>query len=657
MKRIGYRKPMMRLAAAGLTASLITGCGIFSGKPAPTVPETVTETIGETVPETNGGTIGETVPGTIEETTGGSPAGPEIPEQGENKAAMDAVAEARREKEEAEEARRKDREEAQKYAMRQVEEAFTTMEPEMLYEAVEAPMYSAYSAAAQNQMAPAAAAGSVAQDGWSAMPVIPELGQIPWNTEEYRYFAENGWKSVRTSPFSTFAADVDTASYANLRRKLLRGENIPADAVRLEEMINYFAYDYPEPESGEPFSVTTEIAPCPWNPETELLMIGLQAKKLDQRELPPSNLVFLVDVSGSMDEPDKLPLVQRAFVQLTESLGENDCISLVTYASNDQVVLDGVPGKERARIAEAVEDLTAYGGTNGSDGILTAYELAAKHYIKGGNNRVILATDGDLNIGITDEGSLTRLIKKEAESGVFLSVLGFGSGNLSDARMEALADNGNGNYSYIDSIGEARRVLTDERGGTLFTVAKDVKLQVEFNPEKVKGYRLIGYENRLMAAEDFADDQKDGGELGAGHRVTVLYEIAGMESGVDLPEVTSRYGQNSGAGTADENRDGADAPGTDELLVLNLRFKEPEGKDSKLMSFPVTEDARHEEMSANLSWAAGVAQTGMLLKESEYAGTSTYEGVLTRLSEIPDVRKDSFRSEFLYLLERLEREQ
>ncbi|MBQ7371517.1 MAG: von Willebrand factor type A domain-containing protein, partial [Blautia sp.] len=356
-------------------------------------------------------------------------------------------------------------------------------------------------------------------------PDIPD-----WNTEEYSYQEENSWMSVKTSPFSTFAADVDTASYANLRRMILRGQEIPADAVRIEEMINYFSYDYAKPQGDEPFSVTTEIAPCPWNADTELLLIGLQAKKMEQEERPASNLVFLIDVSGSMGDPDKLPLVQRSIHLLAENLGPKDRISIVTYADGDEVVLEGVSGEKQAEISAAMEDLMAGGGTNGSAGIQTAYEIAEKFFIPGGNNRIILATDGDLNIGITDEGSLTHLIKEKAKSGVFLSVLGFGFGNLSDTNMEALADNGNGNYSYIDSVSEARKVLIDEMGATLFTVAKDVKLQVEFNPERIKGYRLIGYENRTMAAEDFSDDSKDGGEIGAGHRVTALYEIAKTDS-------------------------------------------------------------------------------------------------------------------------------
>lgn len=713
MRKRRLEKAAKRLLAAGLSAGLImsmlAGCGAGAKKPAET---SATETNAAATSTTETGTTEtgadpgkKTVSGTqnTEASQNTNTADPQnTTESGKDsekrQAALDAVAEARKEQREAAERREQER---KNYAMKSGTRAYaTTAFPE--YEVVDEaawdvdagalslaamPAAPYYAAAAPAGMAAAPTYGGMAQGAYPGTQDPGEWTAPDWNTEEYRYFAENPWRSVKTSPFSTFAADVDTASYANLRRMLLRGQTVPADAVRIEEMINYFTYDYPEPEGKAPFSVTTELSPCPWNKDTELLLVGLQAKKLDSRELPPSNLVFLVDVSGSMDEPDKLPLVQRAFLQLTETLSDEDCISLVTYASSDTVVLEGVPGSQRAKIAAAVEDLMAGGGTNGGDGILTAYELAAKHYIPGGNNRVILATDGDLNIGITDEGSLTRLIKKEAESGVFLSVLGFGTGNLSDARMEALADNGNGNYSYIDSISEARKVLTEERGGTLFTVAKDVKLQVEFNPEMVKGYRLIGYENRVMAAEEFADDKKDGGELGAGHRVTALYELVPVDSAMELPEVVSRYGANSAesgekaaadAGSGTEAATGITASGagsesgaaTDltatgagsangskdtELLAVNLRWKEPEASESQLITVPVTRQQFRETMSDNLSFAAGVAQAGMLLKESEWAGDSTYQGILERLNAIPEIRKDSMKSEFLYLLERLER--
>ena len=531
--------------------------------------------------------------------------------------------------------------------------------------------------AAEMYMAPAmkqAAGASMNAAGVPGMMrVLPgDYGAPQWNTEEYDYQEENGWKAVSASPFSTFAADVDTASYANLRRMILRGQDVPADAVRIEEMINYFSYDYPEPEAGEPFSVTTEISPCPWNPATELLMVGLQAKKLSPGELPASNLVFLIDVSGSMDEWNKLPLVQRAFLLLSENLGEDDRISVVTYASSDTVVLDGVRGNEKAKITDAVEDLMAGGGTNGSAGIQTAYELAEKYFIPGGNNPVILATYGDLNIGVTDQGSLVRLIEEKAKTGVYLSVLGFGEGNLADARMEALADHGNGNYSYIDDIAEARRVLVSEAGGTLFAVAKDVKLQVEFNPARVKGYRLIGYENRLMDAEDFADDTKDGGELGAGHRVTALYEIARPESKQEVGEPERKYGASGAVAetvTTEEaaagTREAAAETGgyEDEWCTVSVRYKEPQSaagtlaesaeRGSILREYPVKQSAVKPQMSDNLSWAAGVAQIGMILKDSEYKGSSETAEVVKRLEKTAHAADDSYRREFLYLADRL----
>ena len=465
---------------------------------------------------------------------------------------------------------------------------------------------------------------------------------IDFNTEEYKHIDENGWKAVSVSPFSTFAADVDTASYANLRRMINNGQRIPEDAVRIEELINYFDYDYTAPANNDPFSVTTEMAPCPWNENTNLLMVGIKAKDIDMSQRKASNLVFLVDVSGSMNGEDRLGLVQKSFKMLTNELNQDDRISLVTYASGDRIVFEGLSGANKKEITEYVEDLFAGGGTNGSAGIQTAYEIAEKYYIEGGNNRIILATDGDLNIGITDEGSLTNLVKEKAKSGVFLSVLGFGWGNISDSRMEALADNGNGNYSYIDSMTEAKKVLVDEMGGTLFTVAKDTKIQVEFNPAVIKGYRLIGYENRTMAAEDFNDDKKDGGEIGAGHTVTALYEIALKDSAQEIPEVESKY-----TAKADADAEGI----ASEYLTVNIRYKQPDGETSSLITHPVDSTYYSENMSENLSWAAGVAQAGMIIRKSEYAGTSTMENVLERLKSLNSVKEDAYRQEFCELME------
>ena len=366
-------------------------------------------------------------------------------------------------------------------------------------------------------------------------------GESGYDTREYDYQEEHRFVSTKDSPLSTFAADCDTASYSNIRSYIEEGTLPPAGAVRVEEMINYFDYDYvSDPETGKKFAVYTEYADCPWNADTKLMMVGLNTTAIDMSEKKASNLVFLIDTSGSMYEENKLPLAQKAFKMLAENLDENDRISIVTYAGSDTVVINGVAGSDAYTICEALDSLEASGSTNGSAGLITAYEIAEQQFIKDGNNRVILATDGDLNVGLTSESDLVGLITEEKDSGIFLSVLGFGSDNLKDNKLEALADHGNGNYSYLDSVYEAKKVLVDEMGGTLYTVAKDVKLQIEFNPEQVKGYRQIGYENRALSAEDFADDTVDGGEIGAGHVVTALYEVVPVDSEFDVPEAETK---------------------------------------------------------------------------------------------------------------------
>lgn len=465
-----------------------------------------------------------------------------------------------------------------------------------------------------------------------------------YNTEEYNYIEENGYTAVSSAPLSTFSADVDTASYTNIRRMIYDGYDVPPEAVRIEEMINYFDYHYSDPDENEPFAVHAELSDCPWNKDTELLMIGINTKStdslLDDRE--PMNLVFLIDVSGSMYSEDKLPLVQRSFSMLTDNLSSRDRISIVTYAGSDEVVLEGADGNDRQRVLDAINSLEAGGSTAGAAGINTAYEIAEKYFIKGGNNRVILATDGDLNVGLSSESELTGLIEEKRESGVFLSVLGFGSGNLKDNKLEALADHGNGNYSYIDSEREARKVLVDEMSGTLYTAAKDVKFQLEFNPANIKGYRLIGYENRTMAAEDFNDDTKDAGEIGAGHSVTVLYELvpadSPMEIGSDL-----KYSANS-----DSKKMG------NELLTVNIRYKDPDGSESKLLSYPVERSLYSKTRSENMTFAAAVAEFGMLLRNSRYIGDITYSNIATQLSEY-DYHSDEFKDEFVYLVNTMKR--
>ena len=469
---------------------------------------------------------------------------------------------------------------------------------------------------------------------------VPGAEEPDWNTEEYAYLQENSFKSVAAEPFATFAADVDTASYSNFRRQIRKGSTVQPDSVRVEEFINYFSYDYPEPQGDEPFAVSLEVAPCPWNEQTQLLSVGLQAKRMNVEEMPRSNLVFLIDVSGSMVDPDKLPLVQRSFLTLIETLDQNDKVSIVTYSSGETIVLEGVNGSEGQKIAAAIEDLRAGGATQGDKAIQMAYELAERYFIEGGINRVIMATDGDFNVGVTSEGELTRLVQEEAKKGVFLSVLGYGMGNYKDSKLESMADNGNGNYAYIDSIDEARKVLVNEAGGTLFTVAKDVKLQLEFNPARIKGYRLIGYENRVMSASDFADDSKDGGEIGAGHQVTALLEIVPVDSEFEIPEVESKYG----------NTDGENAAFAGELCTLNIRYKAPEGSESSLLSYPVTDSVVSDTLSDNLRWAAGIAETAMLLKHSAYKGSATYDSARELLSAVAN---DDFRTEFLELISKL----
>ena len=465
---------------------------------------------------------------------------------------------------------------------------------------------------------------------------------IAWNTREYTTFAENGFQSVFTSPLSTFAADVDTASWTQIRQMLLQGETVSPDMVRIEEMLNYFHYNYKAPTSGEPFGVTMELGDCPWNAQTKLLLVGLQAEEIPQTDTP-KNLVFLIDVSGSMDEEDKLPLVKRSFLLLLDTLQPTDTVSIVTYASADTVVLDGVPAANKTTIMEAINLLEAGGCTNGAAGMLTAYQIAEKHFVQGGINRILLATDGDLNVGITSEGDLARLVMQEKENGVALTCLGFGGDNYKDNRMEALADYGDGNYRYIDSIHEARRALVTEAGGTFNTVAKDVKLQLDFNPSFVKGYRLIGYEDRLLAAEDFANDTVDGGEIGSGHRVTALYEIVPADSDFDFGAVESKYTAIAPANSI-------------EWLTLSIRAKAPDGDTSTLYTYPliVSEATAPTE---NWTFAAAVTELGMLLRDSQWKGTATWDSALTLLRSCPSVTGDVYKEELVYLAGLMQRNQ
>ena len=464
-----------------------------------------------------------------------------------------------------------------------------------------------------------------------------------WNTDEYNHFASNGFVSVAVSPLSTFAADVDTSSYSQFRRRVLSGDRIPADSIRVEEMMNYFRYDYKGPEGDEPFGVTLEYAPCPWNEKTMLLQIGVQAKTVKPENRPGHNLVFLIDTSGSMYGSDRLDLVKRAFLLLLEELDPEDTVSIVAYASQDRVVIEGVKASEKTRIMEAISDLEAGGSTNGGAGIMRAYEIAGKYKIDGGVNRILLATDGDLNVGMTSEGDLANLVSEKRKEGISLTCLGFGFGNYKDNKMEALADYGDGNCWYIDTIHEARRALVTEGGGTFITVAKDVKLQVDFNPAHVRGYRLIGYEDRLLAAEDFADDTKDGGEIGSGHQMTALYEIVPADSDFDFGEAGSRYQK-------------AMPAGSQEIATVAVRAKEPDGDESRLYEYPVTEACRRETLSDNMKFAAAVAEVSMLLRDSEWKGTATWSTAQDLLRDCGSVNGDTYREEFLYLVNLLERD-
>lgn len=481
--------------------------------------------------------------------------------------------------------------------------------------------------------------------------------------EEYSVWEEKGFSSVMAEPLSTFAADVDTASYSNLRRLIRDGydlEDIPEGAVRIEEMINYFSYDYEDPIGSDPFGVTTQIGRCPWNDEAELLMIGLKTQDIDYSRAPASNLVFLLDVSGSMYSDDKLPLLQESFSLLAENLTDKDRISIVTYASEDKIVLDGAHGNETRKIKKALDGLEAGGGTHGSKGIETAYALAEENFIKGGNNRIILATDGDLNIGLTSEEELEGLITDKKESGIFLSVLGFGTGNIKDNKMETLADKGNGNYAYIDCLREANKVLVEEMSATLLTICKDVKFQVEFNPEVVEGYRLIGYENRALAREDFDDDSKDAGEIGAGHSVTALYEIIlrePLESGMTKGEIADlKYSSEYKKRLDETEKKTPLAPSSGnqdkEWLTISIRYKKPAQEESKLLEYAVGYDSYEEGPSDDFIFAAAVAEFGLLASHSEYPEDASVKSVKKALRSID--LNDEYKEEFLELVKEAE---
>lgn len=463
----------------------------------------------------------------------------------------------------------------------------------------------------------------------------------PANTETYRKVEENPFKSVRQDPLSTFSIDVDTASYSHVRRFIDSQRMPPKDAVRIEELMNYFAYSYPEPTADRPFSVSTEVFECPWAPKHHLVRVGLQAQRLDLKALPPRNLVFLIDVSGSMSDEHRLPLVKQGLIRLCDSLRPEDHVALVVYAGSSGLVLEPTSGAHKERIQEALGRLEAGGSTHGSAGLRQAYEVAKQHFRKGADNRVLLCTDGDFNVGETDEGTLVRLIESERRSGVFLTCLGFGMGNLRDATLEQLADKGNGNYAYIDSLKEMEKVF-GAGGASLVTVAKDVKLQIEFNPAQAKAYRLVGYENRLLEAADFNDDAKDAGEMNVGHSVTALYEVVPPEEPMALPSVDPLKYQGAPRPRASRSAD---------LLTVKVRYKRPDAFFSTRLEVPVQREVRPlSEASADSRWAAAVAAFGMVLRDSPDKGSASLD-LASRLAQGalgPDPA--GLRAEFLRLL-------
>lgn len=470
-------------------------------------------------------------------------------------------------------------------------------------------------------------------------PGVQYPPQSEFFEEEYSRIYDNDFLVAKESPLSTFSIDVDTAAYTNVRRFLNNNQLPPQDAVRIEEMINYFTYDYPQPAGSDPFSINTEIAVCPWSTMHKLVLVGLQGRKMEVQNLAPSNLVFLIDVSGSMKDYNKLPLLKSAFRLLVNQLRPQDKISIVVYAGSSSVVLDSVSGEEKDKIIQTIDELAADGSTAGAEGIVRAYEIAKKNFAKDGNNRVILATDGDFNIGITDEGELLRLIEERRDDGIFLTVLGFGMGNYKDAKMEKLADKGNGTFSYIDNLLEAKKVFVTQLTGTLFTIAKDVKIQVEFNPATVKAYRLIGYENRKLENKDFNDDKKDAGELGAGHTVTALYEVVPSDSKEEFVK------------TDDLKYQQVTVTSSDELLTVKLRYKDPAADTSKLLTKIIKAKEETVQPSENLRFASGVAEFGLLLRNSQYKADASYQSVLERVKAAKGVDSEGYRADLIKLVE------
>lgn len=467
------------------------------------------------------------------------------------------------------------------------------------------------------------------------------------NAEEYKEIAENNFKTVSESPLSTFSIDVDAASYSNMRRYINKGELPPADAIRTEELINYFSYDYPQPTGNDPVKITTEVGACPWNVKHRLVRIGLKAKEIPTDKLPVSNLVFLIDVSGSMYGPQRLGLVQSSLKLLVNNLRDEDRVAIVVYSGSAGEKLPSTSGSDKQKIREAIDELTAGGSTAGGAGIKLAYKMAKQNFVKGGNNRIILCTDGDFNVGVSSDEGLEKLIEQERKSGVFLTVLGYGMGNYKDSKMQVLAEKGNGNHAYIDNLQEANRVLVNEFGATMHTVAKDVKLQIEFNPSQVQAYRLIGYESRLLKDEDFNNDAKDAGEMGAGHTVTAFYEVvpAGIKSDFTGKVDDLKYQKTKPAPAVTNN--------SKELLTVKLRYKAPDGNTSKKIEQPLIDDKK-EKVSSDFRFASAVAMFGQLLRDSDFKGDATYDKVISLAKTSLDNDEKGYRREFIRLAETAE---
>lgn len=466
-----------------------------------------------------------------------------------------------------------------------------------------------------------------------------------FNREGYDNIQENPFLKATDNPLSTFSIDVDGASYSNIRRMINSGQMPPAGAVRIEEMINYFSYNYPQPTGDAPFSINTEYVECPWNAKHQLVSIGLQGKKIATESLPAANIVFLIDVSGSMQSADKLPLVKSSMKLLADQLRPQDKVSIVVYAGNAGLVLPATNGNEKIKIKEAISKLEAGGSTAGGAGIQLAYKTAQENFVSKGNNRIVLCTDGDFNVGVSSDDALERLIGEKRASGIFLTVLGYGTGNYQDAKMQKLADKGNGNHAYIDNISEARKVLINQFGGTMFTIAKDVKLQIEFNPAKVQGYRLIGYENRMLAKEDFNDDKKDAGELGSGHTVTALYEIIPVgPAAPELKKVDNLKYQRA------ENNFVTSQFGN-EVMTVKFRYKKPDGDKSLLLQKIITgSPVQLSAAGENFYLASAVAQFGMLLRNSEYKGSGGYKLAESLLSKVIKNDEQGYRNELKQLM-------